>query len=442
MILSPSVENRKVALVARKRALEMITSADWMREASQWTRMAAAVPRWLSGVPLYQNPGRAGCPPRLPEFLRCFRQLPFITKEDIRQGFPRNFLPQGVELGQLLDDELVELERTSGTSEEPTPLLLGRGWWNRQEASALRLNHWVAKTLSPGARRVSILSPFCTSEINYSGVPACSERILGESLFVNLSRHPFAWSEAALERMVQETLDWAPLFLDVDPVYGTLFALYCERQRVSLPSVRFVLTSYEYASVRHREILQRVFGVPVVNLFGSTETGHLLMEDDAGVMVPSLETAFLEMANVDAADIGEMIVTTLGNEFMPLIRYRIGDLVRCKPEASGNTYELHGRLKDALISARGERVTVRQVDACLEGLGGVLHYRLRQDSPVDYQYYYVVDEASASASDLATLVQRLASLLGTQQGFSAKQVHYLPCESSGKFRLCSNETVA
>ena len=46
----------------------------------------------------------------------------------------------GVELEALLDQEAVELEHTSGTAEERTPLLLGRGWWAEQEERALRLN--------------------------------------------------------------------------------------------------------------------------------------------------------------------------------------------------------------------------------------------------------------------------------------------------------------
>ena len=75
------------------------------------------------------------------------RRLPLITKHDIRRDFPRNFLRAGVELDTLLDQDLVELEQTSGTSEERTPLLLGRGWWAEQETRALRLNPYVTGVL-------------------------------------------------------------------------------------------------------------------------------------------------------------------------------------------------------------------------------------------------------------------------------------------------------
>ncbi len=254
----------------------MLATPELLREAALPYRLGQVLPRWLNEVPLYQRSGP------LPYFanpsvsLDELRRLPLITKHDIRRDFPHNFLRPGADLGTLLDQEVVELEHTSGTSEERTPLLLGRGWWAEQEERALRLNPFVAAVLDefPGARRVTISSPVCSGDICYTGVPSRDERTLGNALFVSLSRFPFLWSEADLARMAAEAADWQPQFLDVDPVYGVVFALYCERHGVRLPSLRFILCSYEFVSVRHRRILHRVFGVPVFNLYGSTETGH------------------------------------------------------------------------------------------------------------------------------------------------------------------------
>ena len=161
-----------------------------------------------------------------------------------------------------------------------------------------------------------------------TGVPSRADRVVGNALFVSLSRYPFLWSEAELARMAAETVEWQPQFLDVDPVYGVVFALYCERRGIRLPSLRFILASYEFVSVVHRRILERVFGVPVFNLYGSTETGHLLMEDEARrdaaqPTKPPCWKCWQRLTNRRR----ELAVTTLTNDFMPLIRYRIGDLV-------------------------------------------------------------------------------------------------------------------
>ena len=152
------------------------------------------------------------------------------------------------------------------------------------------------------------------------------QRTFGNALFVNLARIPFLIGEAELLHMAAEISDWSPQFLDVDPVHGARFALYCEQHGIKFPSLKFILCSYEFVSVVHRRILARVFGVPVFNLYGSTETGHLLMENERGEMKPSYDTAFLEIVDADARGIGDLVVTTLTNDYMPLLRYRIGDL--------------------------------------------------------------------------------------------------------------------
>ena len=212
----------------------MLATPELIQEAALPHQLGQVLPRWLREVPLYQ---RAGVLPRSDGeavSLAELHSLPLITKHDIRRNFPHNFLRAGVELDALLDQDLVELEHTSGTSEERTPLLLGRGWWAEQEERALRLNPYVAGVLDefPTARRVTINSPVCSGDICYSGAPSRADRVVGNALFVSLSRYPFLWSEADLARMAAETLDWQPQFLDVDPVYGVLFALYCERRGV------------------------------------------------------------------------------------------------------------------------------------------------------------------------------------------------------------------
>jgi len=363
--------------------------------------------------------------------------MPFITKQDIRRNFPRNFLHAGIELETLLDRDLVELEHTSGTSEERTPLLLGRGWWAEQEERALRLNPLVAAVLDefPEARRVTVSSPVCSGDICYTGTPSRADRTLGNALFVSLSRLPFLWSEADLGRMAAEAADWQPQFLDVDPVYGVVFARYCERRGIRLPSLRFVLCSYEFVSVAHRRILQRAFGVPVFNLYGSTETGHLLMETERGEMRPSLETAFLQMAGTDERGVSELIVTTLTNDFMPLIRYRIGDLVERHEAPYRTRYRVHGRLADAFATPDAARVTTWDVDQCFADIAGIAHYQLCERAGGDWLLRFVPDKTAPGLPEIGELKRRLRRLLDLGKEPVVQQTDLVMPENSGKFRL-------
>jgi phenylacetate-CoA ligase len=415
----------------------MLATPELIAEAAQRGRLARVLPGWLREIPLYRQirgqPPAAGFTPET----EGLRGLPFITKEDIRRDFPRNFLGGTTDLESLIEREVIELEHTSGTSEARTPLLLPRGWWTEQEQRALRLNPLVAKILDHDAeaRRVTISSPVCSGDICYTGVPSREDRVVGQALFVNLSRYPFLWSEADKDRMAAEALEWQPRFLDVDPVYGALFALHCERRGIRLPTLEFILCSYEFVSVVHRRILQRAFRAPVFNLYGSTETGHLLMENPSGEMQPGYETACLDLFGAGEEGIGELIVSTLTNPFMPLINYRIGDLVERRERAWGARYLVHGRVADAFASPAGRRVTTWQIDQCFADLEGVAHYQLIERKNAPWLLRFVPAGAGPGGAVIDTLRRRLSDLLELSDGLMIQPVEMLAPERSGKFRL-------
>jgi len=417
----------------------MLATADLIDEADQPRRLEESLSRCLGSVPLYRSPAPAPAsgPAAGRPALALFPQLPFITKRDIRRDFPRNFLGEDADIEALVEEEVIELERTSGTSEDRTQLLLPWGWWAEQERRALELNPVAAELLTrePAARRVTLNSPSCSGDICYTGVPSRDDRIVGNALFLSLSKYPFLWSEADLARMAAEAREWEPQFLDMDPVYGVVFALYCERHGIRLPSLRFILASYEFVSTVHRRILQRVFEVPVLNLYGSTETGHLLMEDQSGEMRPSLETAFLELVEPDASGVGELVVTTLTNAFMPLIRYRIGDLAERFEHPYGTRYRVHGRAADAFKAGNGRRVTTWQVDQAFAGIEGIAHYQLSELAGGRWILRFVPEGKPPTSPDLELLRQRLRPWLEIGGDLEIQMTEALMPEGSGKFRL-------
>ncbi len=433
----------------------MLATPEIIQEAAQASRVEELLPRWRN-VPLYRK--------SLARHDSDLATLPVITKREMRAGFPQNFLHHDRTLDELIAEQLVELEHTSGTSEDRLPVIFGRGWWNAQEERALRLNKFVARVLdeNPNARRATLTPPACNGLTCPTVWMSQAQRTIGGALFVNLARIPFVLSDAELQRMADEIVAWSPQFLDLDPVHGVWFALFCERKGIRFPSLRFVICSYEFMSIVHRRILQRVFGVPVFNLYGSTETGHLLMENEAGEMKPSHDTALLEV--VDNADsgvvsgraptpsprsnggrrggepapqadnlIGSLIVTTLSNDYMPLLRYRIGDFVQRNERSYGTDYIVHGRIRDALTAADGTCVTTWQVDQCFAGAEGIVHYQLRQSPGGQCHLRYVPDSGVLEAGSLKNATARLESLL--ENSVTTESAPTLLPEASGKFRL-------
>lgn len=412
----------------------MLATPELIREAAQPARLEKLLPRWRE-TPLYRTRWpRAGASPTARDN---FFRLPFLTKRELREDFPRNFLPSAATLESLLTRNLVELEHTSGTSEERAPVVFGRGWWDEQEERALRLNGFVARVLdeTPRARRATLTTPACNGRSCPTVWQSVAQRTIGRARFVNLARIPFTLSDAELARMAEEIGEWSPQFLDVSPVHGVRFALYCERQGLRFPSLRFVLGSYEFVSVVHRRILRRVLDVPVFSLYGSTETGHLLMENERGEMKPSYDNAFLEVVSPDERGVGDLVVTTLTNDYMPLLRYRIGDLVERRELSYATTYVVHGRERDTLRAGDGRRVTTWQVDECFADVAGIAHYELRQAENGACRLRYVPDGDGPGAEEFKRLTLRLENLLQVPDRISTEAVNLLPPTTSGKFRL-------
>ena len=249
-------------------------------------KLEAKLREYIGEVPLYQA-AKANLRDHSTG-LALLTALPLITKQDIKRDFPRNFLRVGQSLDELTAQRLVEIEHTAGTTDNRADLLLETGWWMRQEAWALGLNAHVAQILreNPQAHRVTISSPACNGEINYNGTPSAKRRSLGNTRFISLSRFPFLLGEADLDQMIEEAREWDPIFLDADPVYAAVFALHCERRNLTFPSLKFILISYEFASVLHQRVLERAFGVPVYNLYGSTENRPSLDGERGGTDGP------------------------------------------------------------------------------------------------------------------------------------------------------------
>jgi len=419
----------------------MLATPEIIREAAQPSRLQKLLPEWQQ-VPIYRNypfqavGGGTGDANRLAGF----EQLPFTSKQEIRRDFPGNFLRPGQSLERLLEQDLVELEHTSGTSDDQLSVLFRRGWWDHQEERALRLNPFVGRILEsqPDVRRATLTTPACGGRVCFSAWRSRAYRTTGKTLFVNQARIPFILKDDEMGRMAAEIADWSPQFLEVDPVHGAWFALYCERQGIRFPSLRFVLCSYEFLSVVHRRILQRVFGLPVFNLYGSTETGHLLMEDEQGEMKSCCENAFLEVIEPDARGRGELVATTLTNDYMPLIRYRIGDLVERHERPYETAYIVHGRLRDLLRDQSGRRVTTWEADQCFIGIGGIAHYQLRQANDGVCRLRFVPDGNGPSAKELKGLVSRLETLLQPPDRIEVEAMSLLSPTPSGKFRLTSS----
>lgn len=194
-------------------------------------------------------------------------------------------------------------------------------------------------------------------------MPCSSPDGLGDLLYRGLERIgavPLKYG------MVSRASDFARRFLDERPrvVVGLpwqmrLLALACPEA-----SVGVVLLSADYVPNSCREFFRSIWGAEVLNHYGMTETGlggavESLGHD--GMYIRRDELLF-EVTDpntgrpVPEGEDGEIVITTLRREAMPLIRYRTGDIGQME---GGRLMRVTSRLNSPLpIESGGRQCTL------------------------------------------------------------------------------------
>lgn len=116
-----------------------------------------------------------------------------------------------------------------------------------------------------------------------------------------------------------------------------------------------IIHTYEYTPMNVRRFLRQRFACPIIDLFGSTELGYLYCSDKEGRYWPHLDGMSVELLPVSEGTLHELIVTSVRNPYMPLVRYRSGTFVRTldgTPNPSAIT-EFCGQIENLLSTPNG-----------------------------------------------------------------------------------------
>jgi phenylacetate-CoA ligase len=108
---------------------------------------------------------------------------------------------------------------------------------------------------------------------------------------------------------------------------------YAKQKKIACDKigVKVVIITAEASNSLQREIIEEVFGCKTANEYGCSETGGFVYECPHGSWHISSELTFVEFLDKEGKPVqfgepGEIVVTHLRNGYMPLIRYRVGDI--------------------------------------------------------------------------------------------------------------------
>jgi phenylacetate-CoA ligase len=183
-----------------------------------------------------------------------------------------------------------------------------------------------------------------------------------------------------------------------------------------------------------RAALERELGLTAINVYGLSEivgpgvacecvevrSGAHVQEDHflAEVIDPATGVPLPSGAE------GELVLTTLTKEALPMLRYRTGDLTALDPTpcACGRTTarmaRVRGRRDDMLI-IRGVNLYPSEIERILLGVGEVApHYQLLVERPGTLDELTVLCEPAYAETDVAALQPRIQHAIQAETGLT------------------------
>lgn len=404
-----------------------------------WAEIVSA----LNHIPLYRNMVFSG--EALDE--RCFHQLPFTQKQDITRGFPFNFVGgREADLGEKLESGVWEIIESSGTSADRIQIIRPanfRDHWS----SKIRKYHRVYADRNE-VREALLTTLNCSRAQCNLGVASYEERLFGERLALNRSKSPALWNDHECERMLAEIERFNPQVLTAHPVYLTHLDRWCEAKGVTPPKSDAVFLSYDYATERNIARAIRWSRRGVFRAYGLTEVFTIAMDCENGSLHAIGEGCLVEVIPFEESTrFGEIVVTSLRNEVMPLIRYRTGDLAQiteletaCSCERSGPIIgRIEGRINELTYSTASEPVTVATLDDVVSGFHGVDLFQLEQSGDHSVVLGIITNDTFCAAQEQA-LREALMALYRTDRVTVNRLPEIVPTRT-GKFKIVTKSTV-
>jgi phenylacetate-CoA ligase len=402
----------------------------------QTERLQQTLERAYANVPHYQRKfDAAGVKPTHLRGLADLARFPFTVKADLRDNYPFGMLA-------VPRDKVVRLHASSGTTGKPTVVGYTQG----------DLDRWaglMARSLAcAGALPGDIVHNAYGYGLFTGGLGAHygAER-LGCTVV--------PLSGGGTERQVALLHDFGAHVLCATPSYALNIAEVAAGMGVDLSTspLRLGIFGAEPWSDAMRRDLERRLGIRAIDLYGLSEIMGPGVACECHVAQSGLhgwEDHFLfeiidpgTLQPLPPGKSGELVITTLTKEALPLIRYRTRDITRLSDEpcACGRTHvrimRVAGRNDDMLI-IRGVNVYPSQVEAVLVGLPGLApHYQivLTREGALDAMTVEVEPEGLMAeperAAKAAEIAHHIKSMIGVTCSVAVRSPGDIP-RSQGK----------
>ena len=331
-------------------------------EALQLQRLQTQVRRVYERVPFYRGKlDQAGIQPETIQSLKDLRRLPYIFKTDLRDHYPFGLFAAPME-------DIIRIHASTGTTGKPTVVGYTRNdieIWAEVMARTLR---------SAGVTRGDIIQNAFGYGLFTGGLGAHygAEKVGAAVVPVSVGN---------TKRQIMLMKDFGTTALCSTPSYALFLNEVSEEIGTPIRDMplRVGIFGAEPWTESMRQQIEKELGITAIDIYGLSEiigpgvsaeceakAGLHLMEDHFLPEVIDPETG----ETLEPGRTGELVITTLTKEGIPLIRYRTRDITSLNDErcACGRTTvrmnKVSGRSDDMLI-IRGVNVFPSQIESVL-----------------------------------------------------------------------------
>lgn len=201
--------------------------------------------------------------------------------------------------------------------------------------------------------------------------------------------------------------------------------------------LRLVMVGGEPLFPHQQQLIEKVLGCPVAIEYGTIEAG-LIAASYPDSTLHVCERGVLLEALPRPDGLFELVVTNLRNPDFPLIRYRIGDLIKAPisfPEqGTGTIGPVMGRVRDVFISASGSIINGVELSEFFRDFSEIVQYQVVQET-LDYVVVRLVCWRSLSSPIKDTIRLKFVQTLGPQTTVEIREVEKIEASAAGKHRF-------
>jgi phenylacetate-CoA ligase len=332
-------------------------------ERLQLSRLQETVERVARRVPFYQQKfAETGLKPEAIRSLEDARKLPFTTGADLRAIYPNGLLAVDAH-------EPVRLHTSSGTTGKPKAIFFSRNDVNHAAELIARSLVMTGVTSRDVFQNMMSYGLFTGGLVMHYGAEKVGCLVIPAG-------------PGTSERQLMLMQDFRTTAVHILPSYALYFAGFLEQRGINPRRdlcLRKAFVGAEPHTEETRQRIEQAFGLDVYNSYGLTEMNGpgvaFECEHKAGLhlwedyfLVEIIDPATGEP--VPEGETGELVLTSLLREAMPILRYRTRDITSIIPQpcACGRTHRrlnrITGRSDDMLI-VRGVNIFPQQIERVL-----------------------------------------------------------------------------